>query len=602
MDARCRGSHIALVWGVLVLAAGSRARAAEQPAVERSVVVGPARLTLAIDRAEFFLGENVLIDYCLENLGAEPLWIDVGSDNEFVSRNLRFHLVVTAADGSAVAAPDDASSSGGGIGWRFSLAHGESYCQSLPLLRYARIDAPGEYTVRVTHDLGWAKAGGLKAPTGELPVRFLMPDASEAARLVDEVLALPSESSTGPPRRDTPWGDPTTLRYPVYLAPLLARAEAGEPRAVIALGEVPSPQATQALLKLARSPAREVARTAVSALTSRLPDLEFTGPLPARDPFVSSQLANLRCLNRAVWRGEQVPDARQLARELLAASEPSQVAAGALILECVGAAEDLAPVSAALAVAINHPQSEKGIYPRPHGAAQELVRAATMLLARGAVLPPVPRSVGEWGVFFVQARRGPAFLAAVTPDVWQVTLGSPFSYLRQLALESITGEPPPAVHALLPHLLSDPDLDVSIEACRVASHSRDPSLVPALMTILRTASDFMLLNGALNAASALGAYYDALLTAAERLPEKDQFGTMMGFLAGLVEGSRGYSSDSHQTAQDLAATRRLWQRFLSEHREEIAAGQHFTVGDPRLPRALFPPGFHFWTVDGHQWP
>jgi hypothetical protein len=90
--------------------------------------------------------------------------------------------------------------------------------------------------------------------------------------------------------------------------------------------------------------------------------------------------------------------------------------------------------------------------------------------------------------------------------------------------------------------------------------------------------------------------------AAERLPEEDQFGTMMRFLAGLVEGSKGCSFNTRQTAQGLAAMRRQWQRFLSEHREEIAAGQHFTVGDPRLPRALFPPGFHFWTVDGHQWP
>lgn len=112
----------------------------------------------------------------------------------------------------------------------------------------------------------------------------------------------------------------------------------------------------------------------------------------------------------------------------------------------------------------------------------------------------------------------------------------------------------------------------------------------------------MLLNGAFNAATALGAYYDALLTAAERLPEKDQFTTMMGFLAGLVEGSKGLASDYHEATPDLAATRRLWQLFLSEHRGEIVAGQRFAVGDPRLPRALFPPGFHFWTVDGHQWP
>src|ERR1700724_2756549 len=110
MGARRRWLHIAWVLDALLLAAASWAQAAERQSVERSVVAGPARLTLAVDRAEFVLGENVLVHYCLENVGAEPFLIDVGSDYRFVSRHLRFHVVVTTADSSVVADPDPSSS------------------------------------------------------------------------------------------------------------------------------------------------------------------------------------------------------------------------------------------------------------------------------------------------------------------------------------------------------------------------------------------------------------------------------------------------------------------------------------------------------------
>lgn len=612
MSSQLVASSRSFAWWLVAVVAGGPAllpaapsRASERAAVERTVVEGAARLTLSIDRAEFLLGENVLVHYCLTNIGVEPLEIEVGSDYRFVDRHMRFRITVEAEDGTPLPAPEPATGSGGGLGWSPHLARGESYCQSLPLVRYVRIDGPGTYTVRVIHDLGWSDGIGRKAPTGELTVLFRMPDPATAARLVDEMLALPAESKTSPPQRDTPWGDPRALRYPVYAEPLLAVAERGEPRAAIALGEVPSTAATAALLKLAVGADRDVARAAVSALTWRLPDPVLAGGLPSRNVFASPESTRRGYLIKSGWREEYVWATRELARRLLAAPAVEDVAAGAFILQCVGEPADLPPLTDALTVAVEraqHEAPEKGIYPRPHGAAQELVRAAEMLLARGALPPPAPRSPGGWAVYFVQARRDPAFLASVTPATWEAVLRGPSSYLRQLALESVAAAPPAVVRALLPALMEDPDLDIRIESCRVAGRSHDPELVPLLVAILRSASDFRLLSTAFNAAHELGAYYEALQVAAERLPEKDQFGDMIGYLAGIVDGSKGFGADYQQAAPVLVATSGHWQRFLREHRADIARGERFAIGDPRLTPELFPPGFHFWTADGKQWP
>jgi hypothetical protein len=113
---------------------------------------------LTANRDRFLLGENVLVHYCLENTSSGPLHIDVGGDYRGSSRSLRFEVTVTGEDGKVVADPDPKPFNMGGLGYSPEIGPGASWCQSLPLLRYARIEEPGTYRVRVVHDLvppGW---------------------------------------------------------------------------------------------------------------------------------------------------------------------------------------------------------------------------------------------------------------------------------------------------------------------------------------------------------------------------------------------------------------------------------------------------------------
>ena len=91
-------------------------------------------------------------------------------------------------------------------------------------MRYARIDLPGTYTIRVVHDLGWPKG---QAPEGQTTLTMVMPTAAEAEQVVSTMLSLPTADKAGFDEPRKPFQDFSTLRYLIYLPPLLRLAKAG---------------------------------------------------------------------------------------------------------------------------------------------------------------------------------------------------------------------------------------------------------------------------------------------------------------------------------------------------------------------------------------
>jgi hypothetical protein len=74
-------------------------------AAQRSIMPPPpgsARVVVSIDKPTFFLGENVLIHYCLENTSVTPFQISYGGDSRGASRSLR-----TTLDGRRDKPPKD---------------------------------------------------------------------------------------------------------------------------------------------------------------------------------------------------------------------------------------------------------------------------------------------------------------------------------------------------------------------------------------------------------------------------------------------------------------------------------------------------------------
>jgi len=557
-----------------------------------------ARVTLHAGGGPRFLGENVLVDYCLENTSPEPFTIDVGGDYRGSSRSLRFAVEVRDAAGAVMPDPDPRPFNLGGLSYSPTLEPGEKWCQSLPLARYARIDVSGKYTLRITHDLGWPKG---TAPAGEGSIELSMPDATQAEAVIARMDALPRDPNTSAGKVSVPYADFTALRYEVYVAPLLARARKGSVDALTGLAEIPTPSATRALVSLLGSADAKVARAAADGLAMRLPDPALGGTLGARNPFANELPEQRKYLSSHAWQPSFASDVRAAGRKLLASTDVGDVQRGAFMLEAVGTPADAVDLTAALGRAIERTRTEpreKGIYPVPRGACQELLRAATILFGRGAVLPAAPKNAGELGMWLVALGKGSR------PAGWEAELGRalrhPIAYVRELALDN---SPTPAPASLQPAIAADlahADVDVQIAAVRLAERAKLTPLVKGVLGVVGRAKESMQLDIASNAAIVLGARYDCALLLASRLDEPDMLAPVLGRLVALLD-EHGYGSSGTPSPALGAELAKRWKAFIQQHKAEIDAGKTIPI-DATLPKDLLPPEWKLHRADGTEWP
>lgn len=239
------------------------------------------KVSVELDKKEFVLGENVLLHYSVKNEGEEPLLIYVGGDYRGSPRSLRFKVHAYDEAGKRLADPHPNPWNMGGLGTHPELKSGETYWLSIPLTRYVQFDNPGTYRLRVFHDLGWNEHFGIPdtidnsmpkrdtvAPIVETTIRFRDPSPKDAQRVVDAATKPRPESYWG--HRTAPYGDWAAMRHPVYLPLLLKVAKAHE-GAIATIASIPTPEATDALIRLAANGSS----VAASLLPGRLPHPNF---------------------------------------------------------------------------------------------------------------------------------------------------------------------------------------------------------------------------------------------------------------------------------------------------------------------------------------
>jgi hypothetical protein len=190
-----------------------------------------AKVTLETDRQEYFLGENVLVHFVLENTGAQPFEVDFGGDYRGASRSLRFKVTATDEAGNVAEDPDPNPICFGGLISSRPLKPGEKFIQSLPLMRYRRLVQPGRYTITVKHDFGWKEEGQRKRPVGMTTITLRMPDAAQAENLVAKMEKLPENPNSMWGKKTEEYADFGCLCQPVYLEPLMRQVRAGNLRA-----------------------------------------------------------------------------------------------------------------------------------------------------------------------------------------------------------------------------------------------------------------------------------------------------------------------------------------------------------------------------------
>jgi hypothetical protein len=569
-----------------------------EPAAGGPVIQGKARIDLKLRKAKHFLGENVQLDFCVVNTGASKIQIEVGGDYRGSSRALRFKVEVRDAKGVLVADPDPNPYNLGGIGYSPDIAPGKRWCSSLALMRYARIEAAGRYTITATHDLGWAQGA---APKGKATVEFAMPNAAQAEQVIAEMEKLPDDPNTSAGDLDKPYADWSALAFEPYVVPLEQRAQKGNVKAIGGLAHVPTPNATRALVKLLDHADSAIARATARGLAMRLPDPALNGQLGPRNPFENSLSEQRKYLATKSWVPALADDVRAAARKRLASTDVTDQQDGAFMLEAVGTKDDAPDLIKALDVAIDRTRTvppETDVYPMPRGALMELLRAAEILVARGYAAPATPAKPGELAIWLVSLRAG------ARPAGWEATLAKAMEHaiphVRTLAMDhapdAVTAAHTQAVAKNLAHA----DLDVQVAAAQLAQRAKLVALGPEVVKAMKRATGLRL-NILSNAAYMLGARYERAQMLVVRLSDKDAFDQALSELCDILQYS-GRSTSGTLTDAMRTAVIPPWKKLVTDHRAEIEAGTKLPLTHKSVTKDLLPPTWKLGNPAGGQWP
>ena len=565
-----------------------------------------AKVTLEFDRLDYFLGENVLMHFVLQNTGDTPFEASWGGDYRGASRHLRFKVTATDEAGQAAEDPDPSTMCMGGLGGPKTLKPGEKFTTSLPLMRYCDIVKPGVYTIRATHDFGW-KEGERKRPVGETTITFRMPNAEQAERIVSEMAELPDWPDKYWGKRSPPYADFRCLRHPVYLDILTNRARDGDERAFEALGRIPTVKATEILIQLAGYPDGELALKAANTLNNRLPYPESHYIPTQLSTSEGSQLSIRGRLVERAWDENLIPDVRSLAAKLLASEDLPTAAAGAFMITSVGTKEDAPAVLAAINKARNpthknrtDPKDNILDTPQP---IRELLRAMDTLRSRGYSLGEHVSGHAEILLYFHVLRDDPSprpkryrqFLEAFGTSSWFP--------IREAAVRSIPKPIPPEYRDFVLERLEDKDLGVCRAACAAAGMSGDSRFLRPLLDLIATEQHEWLLREASNAAQTLGAGSDLLSMWADRLAEERLYHLALDALQTVLEvPSGGYSGRTDLSRAERLELRKAWKEFLALHADEIRTGRRFNLSDPAVTPALVGRARSWRLPDGTSWP
>ena len=569
-----------------------------------------ARVSLLLDKPVHLLGENVLVQFCIENAGEEPFKVDTGGDYRGTSRHTRFRVTAVGEDGEAVPDPDPhaANRCMGGMGGPRELKPGEQDVHSLPLIRYCRIERPGVYTIRVSHDLGWRETPERKRPVAEAKLELAMPTPEQARGVVDAMARLKNDGGVWGKRR-APYPDLTALAHPVYLPILFERAKGGRADAVQGMARIPTLEATRALLELLGHENPKVVMKTAELLQMRLPSPPGTQPSRRQFSYMERQREYFvpRC-----WRAELAPAVREHARRLLLRGDPDGLSRGAELLTSVGSGGDIVAVARALdqAAAALEPTPSEGHarpsadspYERARRPCETLMRLVGTLARDGFHLPYPPSTPGEALIF----ARGIGLRQEFRPKGWQAELAKalqhPLPFVRRTALENLPQPVPEPYVKLIGECLGNADRDVLVAACKTAVRAKATELRGRVLDVVRNARDHWLLWQADDAARALGGRLESMRILAMRLDEGG-IGPecMWRLINGFVTGTNG-SSASGLNAADAPALKAQWLKFLQDHAEAVTAGKRFEIGDPALTPDLFPKGFRFHRDGKPDWP
>ncbi len=569
--------------------------------------------TLISPRQDYFLGENIMIRYRLENTGKAPVRYEIGAFYPMLRRNDGYRISAVLLDDngqpstqSAPAIPGPENRGGRITHWE--LLPGQIHQHTLYLPRYFRFEKPGKYRIRIANVARLDPDKEFSA--AEITLTLKLPTAKEARAVYERMKKLPDEPVAGIENAfDTEIADFEALHQPIYLPILAEFAAKKDGNALTGIGKSHTAEATAALAKLIEPALNandlDFALLVYLQLEDRLPNPRYYQN-EKTDPSYHKYNAPQRAFLEKVWRPEFAQPLRQLAGRL--ARDPGGKGLGDLsyIFECVGLPEDLPDLMRGYTQAIEATKTlpfETHQYFRPRGSAYNFRFSTRQLLARGAKVPTAPKTPGEAAVYFIALLERPDSRPADWPKQVVRWLQDDSPYLREFVLDH-TPEPfPAAALDMLPQLMADEYIDLQIAACHVARTHPRPAYKEPLQTILLKGKEEHLLNAATKAGLANGLTNDRILEIwLNRLGGDDLAGKAVSRFLATILAADNCSSQQRELPETIRITfTARSKQFIEANREKLRDGHRFKIGDPEITEDLVPMGFGFHH-QGKLWP
>jgi len=572
------------------------------------------QVQLHSEKEKWLLGEPILLHYEAKNLGAKQVEVSFGGDSRtWPARSLRFKILAIDEMGNVVDDPYPSRDCHGGWGGGSNLQPGQSHWEPIPLWRSCAILQPGVYTIRVYHDLGWEGGHYYNniqsahppltphfAPVVETTLTIREPTPQEAYDVVERVLSMPRHPNRSQGERAKPYGDMASITHPIYLPILREKIDQGNHECLEAIGSIPFPAATKALLELTSHNVQEVRQLAIKQLLRRL---------PSAPRWWNAQ----RWLAKQSWHKEFNEHALTLSWKLLEREDRESQMQGARILAACGGAEEMVRFLNIFNQALGRYRSdpiEQDHYPRPAHACGALLTAGFKLLDRGAS-PPAHASQPAEGLMMLKAM---SLDKGFRPVDWEVAIASllkhPIAFVRATAIQNL----PPAVvdhfHELIVERIKDRNPPTIAAACHLVGRLELAAAAEPLLEVLRNTKDEWLIGSAYDAAEKCGVTLDRLTEICinrldESFPKKKyspygQQQKLFTLAIKILDYQRGWGS-SHVDWLSIKELKPRWQKLLEENRERIKAGERLEIGKPPVTHELFPRGFHL-KLNGSRWP
>ena len=534
------------------------------------------KIALKPRKAKYFLGENILLDYQISYDGDGALEIDsVDGIGTYACT-----VIATDREGKQAPAPALEFNCHGQSGR--PLRRGDSITLSIPLIYYCRLEQPGTYCIRASYNLYWSELGSAIPQDdprwAEATIEVGMPDAGQAKQVVEHMRRLEKDVDY---YRDGTWETPdyanfACLQYPVYLSILeqLANDKEGDKRALLGITHNPTPEATEALLRLLKDVDKDRVKQITASLCDRLPDPQGVNRPNRRNPIRFAD-AESKLVKRS-WRGDFAFPVRRFARTMLNDDDPTTVRCAAYILEAVGTREDMPALLAAVSRLV--PIVEKTKPPEYIGEIapiREACRDATFAieaLAASEVEPTTdPQTAGEIIHFLLMVKQQKDF----RPISWEkhcanwVRNESP--YVREFVLFN-TPRP-------LPGSLLEPYRE-------------------SLRKVIATTREQTTIHVAVRCALELKIQVDEILgMLVEKLDadEPQLYFHLFNCFGDLLKTGRHdrvfMSCTQVPNKKQMASLKDAWKRFLQDQGQAIRNGKHFNLDSPEV-RPLMSPYHH----------